>query len=261
MTARLGHIIAFAMLVWFGAVPSMANERVGNGLVADVSKDSIAIQFDFKGDSLLLFGAVEPIGDGLPTDVAIVLRGPGENFLLRKKQRVFGIWVNALNYAIGPLPGFYALVSSRPIGEIAAEEERRLHELGSDYLRVNALQDVAQTGPQSFEQAIAAFIRIKQSRGLFIQSDNGVEIMDGRLFRAEIKLPSGMPVGTYVTEFFAFHNGRLVGYQTGEIPVDIVGAGQVLHSAAFEQPFFYGLGGVIIALLMGWLVAAMFRRV
>ncbi len=260
MTAWLRHIIALALLVLAGA-PALAN-----GLVADVSKDSIAIQFDFKGDSLLLFGAIEPIDDGLPTDVVIVLRGPGENFLLRKKQRIFGIWVNALSYPMGPLPGFYALVSSRPIGAIAAEEERRLHELGSDYLRVNALEDALEDAahkdnPQSFTDAMAAFIRIKQERGLFIQSDDGVEIMDGRLFRAEIKLPSGMPVGTYVTEFFAFHKGRLVGYQTGEIPVDIVGAGQVLHSAAFDQPFFYGLGGVIIALLMGWLVAVMFRRI
>lgn len=238
-------------------IPAMAG-----GLVADVSKDSIAIQFDFTGDSLLLFGAVEPVADGLPTDVAIVLRGPGENFLLRKKQRVFGIWVNTLSYAVGPLPGFYALVSSRPIGDIAANEERRLHELGSDYLRVNNLETMAaEDSPQNFKEALAAFVRIKQERGLFIQSDNGVEIMDGRLFRAEIKLPSGMPVGTYVTEFFAFHNGRLIGYQTGEIPVDIVGAGQVLHSAAFDQPLLYGLGGVIIAFLMGWLVAVIFRRI
>ena len=101
---------------------------------------------------------------------------------------------------------------------------------------------------------------MKQARALYAEAENGVQIIGGRLFRAEINLPSGMPVGTYVTEFFAFQNGRLVGYQTGELPVDIVGTGHILHQAAYEMPLVYGIGGVVMACFMGWGVATLFRR-
>jgi uncharacterized protein (TIGR02186 family) len=108
--------------------------------------------------------------------------------------------------------------------------------------------------------ALAAFIRLKEKDRLFAENAQAVEIIDGRLFRAEINLPAGMPVGRYVTEFFAFKNGRVVGYRTGELPVDIVGAGHILGEAAHKQSLLYGLSGVALAIFMGWGVAAIFRR-
>ena len=102
------------------------------------------------------------------------------------------------------------------------------------------------------DEALAAFIRLKEKDALFDTRSDRVEIISDKLFRAEINLPAGMPVGRYVSEFFAFKNGRLVGYQTGELPVDIVGAGHILHQAAYDMSLIYGIAGVVMALIMGW---------
>ena len=78
---------------------------------------------------------------------------------------------------------------------------------------------------------------------------------------AELTLPSGLPFGTYITEFFLFEKGRVVGYQTGELSVAITGLEQWPRVTAHDMPLLYGLFGVFIAGLMGWGVATLFRRV
>jgi uncharacterized protein (TIGR02186 family) len=235
--------------------PPMAHANV---LVTDLSKDQISIRGDFAGETLLLFGAIDPAPHGVVDGVVVILRGPGENITLRKKQKTLGIWVNQAAYPMGPLPGFLAVVSSAPLVDLIPDEERRLLNIGADKLQANMLRGT----PTDEEQraALAAFIRLKQKDRLFAENAQAVEIIDDRLFRAEINLPAGMPVGRYVTEFFAFKNGRVVGYRTGELPVDIVGAGHILGEAAHNQPLLYGLSGVALAVFMGWGVAAIFRR-
>ncbi len=248
-------IILTAMVLSFSLAPMMAR---ANTIIADLSKDHISIKSNFAGEKLLLFGAVEATVDGPISDIIVILRGPGENFTLRKKQKKLGVWVNSAAYDIGPLPGFYAVASTRKLSQMVPPNVLREHSIGADAMNINFLSSDIEPSEQA--EAIAGFIRLKQARALYAEAENGVQIIGGRLFRAEINLPSGMPVGTYVTEFFAFQNGRLVGYQTGELPVDIVGTGHILHQAAYEMPLVYGIGGVVMACFMGWGVATLFRR-
>ncbi len=243
--------IIFALLL--AHAPALANV-----LVTDLSKDQISIRGDFTGETLLLFGAIDPTPHGPIDGVVVILRGPGENVTLRKKQKSLGIWVNQQAYRMGPLPGFLATVSSAPLAALVPPQERRQLNIGADQLDASLLSGTASAAEK--QEALQAYVRLKRSDALFDENAQAVEIIDDRLFRAEIKLPAGMPVGRYVTEFFAFKNGRVVGYRTGELPVDIVGAGHILGEAAHNQSLLYGLSGVALAVFMGWGVAAIFRR-
>ena len=80
-----------------------------NVLVTDLSKDQISIRGDFTGETLLLFGAIDPTPHGPVDGVVVVLRGPGESVTLRKKQKSFGIWVNQQAYRMGPCRAFWPL--------------------------------------------------------------------------------------------------------------------------------------------------------
>ncbi len=236
----------------------VSSAHADNALIADLSKDHITIQSNFTGEKLLLFGAIEPADDGTRTDIVVVLRSPGEDFLLRRKQKHFGIWVNSDSFQIGPLPGFFAISSSRPLDDIAPVSEQEKYQLRPRFLAAS-LHAEAQNNVAASE-VLGSFVRLRQQATLYSENQSGVTILNHRLFRVEIVLPPGMPVGTYVTEFLAFRNGRLVGYQTGELPVDIVGAGHILHQAAYDMPLVYGLTGVLIAVFMGWGAALIFRR-
>ena len=67
-------------------------------LVPDVSARRIEIRYSFTGAQLLLFGAILYPRGVVPErtpDIAVVLRGPVEPILVREKQKVAGIWMNA----------------------------------------------------------------------------------------------------------------------------------------------------------------------
>ena len=67
-------------------------------LVPDVSARRIEIRYSFTGAQLLLFGAILYPRGRIPEDdpdIAVVLRGPVEPILVREKQKIAGIWMNA----------------------------------------------------------------------------------------------------------------------------------------------------------------------
>ena len=78
-------------------------------LVADLSDHLIAIDSEFTGTDLLVFGAIE--GEG---DIVVLVRGPRSSVVVREKARVFGIWLNASSVTFDNVPSFYALATSRP---------------------------------------------------------------------------------------------------------------------------------------------------
>ena len=96
-----------AALFSFALMALAAPSAQANVLVTDLSKDQISIRGDFTGETLLLFGAIDPTPHGPVDGVVVVLRGPGESVTLRKKQKSFGIWVNQQAYRLGPLPSFW----------------------------------------------------------------------------------------------------------------------------------------------------------
>jgi hypothetical protein len=67
-------------------------------LVPDISARQVQIRYSFTGAQLLLFGAVVYPGGrppDHPPDIAVVLRGPVQPILVREKQKIAGIWMNA----------------------------------------------------------------------------------------------------------------------------------------------------------------------
>jgi uncharacterized protein (TIGR02186 family) len=256
-----------------------AQKASANALVADLSKDQIRVASNFTGEKILLFGAIEGTGTGGASDVVVVVRGPSENFTLRRKKRMAGIWINAEARTLGPLPGYYAVASTRPLTDIAPVSERAKHQIGPEHLRFSLLDQTPEaaaspdtysysgsysgsyTGPRDIALYHESFVRIKSGQNLYSVDPDGVRIIADRLFRAELTLPSGLPFGTYITEFFLFEKGRVVGYQTGELSVAITGLEQWLRVTAHDMPLLYGLFGVFIAGFMGWGVATLFRRV
>ena len=253
----------------------MAEKASANSLVADLSKDQIRVASNFTGEKILLFGAIEGTGPGGAPDVVVVVRGPSKNFTLRRKKRMAGIWINTEARTLGPLPGYYAVASTRPLTDIAPVSERSKHQIGPEHLRFSLIDQTPEaaassdtgayegsySGPDDIKLYHESFVRIKSRQNLYSVDPDGVRIIADRLFRAELTLPSGLPFGTYITEFFLFEKGRVVGYQTGKLSVDITGLEQWLRVTAHDMPLLYGLFGVFIAGFMGWGVATLFKRV
>ena len=102
----LGLIAILSLLVTTAsAVPARAQS-----LVSDLSNHLVAITSDFTGAEVLLFGSIVAEGD-----IVVTIAGPRIPVVVRRKQRVLGIWMNTDTIEFNNTPAFYAVASTRPI--------------------------------------------------------------------------------------------------------------------------------------------------
>jgi uncharacterized protein (TIGR02186 family) len=229
-------------------------------LVPDVSQREIQIQYSFAGAELLLFGAILYPGGRLPSepaDIAVVVRGPVEPIVVREKRKVAGIWMNADSQRFRSAPAFYAVASSRPLGELIDERTSAIYELGLHNLQ---LSPGAGFDPDKQRRFEAGLIGLRQRSSLYSENPRGVEITDGVLYRAHILIPARVPVGTYTAETFLIQNGRVIAGAPREIRIEKFGFERFVAMVAQRWSLTYGLAAVMLSLFLGWGASAVFRR-
>ena len=264
----LGSMLLFLMLLAGAAraqdpLPPAPVIKPGTSLEkvqADISTRQIAIESNFTGIEILIFGSVDFSDARMPSsgtyDVIAVVRGPNDSIVVRKKTRVAGVWVNGPGKTYTDVPGFYAVLSSRPIRAIASDDT--LRELGIGLSELDLGRDTAGSPQeQSFESAM---IRLMEERNLYTELDSGVVFIGRSLFRATVALPVNVPTGRYLVEVYLFRDGYLASKTKGSLEVNKAGIEATIYNLAFSKPFLYGLMGIVIAVfagLMGWFA---FRR-
>ena len=231
--------------------PGTSQERVQ----ADISTREVAIQSNFSGIEILIFGSIDFSDARMPSqgkyDVIALVRGPDDTITVRRKTRVAGIWANGRSATYLDAPSFYAVLSSRPVRAIAPTET--LQELGIGLSEFDFGRETAGSPQeQSFESAL---IRLMEEKGLYTEDDSGVVFIGRSLFRATVALPANVPTGRYRVEVYLFRDGGLASKTKGSLEVNKAGMEAMIYNVAFRAPFLYGLLGIAIAVLaglMGW---------
>ncbi len=225
----------------------------------EVSQREINIQYGFTGAELLLFGALVAPGSSSnrETDIVVVLKGPVQPIIVREKQQIAGIWVNADSTEFRSAPGYFAVASSRPITEIVDEKTAAIYELGLDYLQLSPAGSI---DPEEQRRFTEGLVDLKARGGLYGESGNSVTISESVLYQARIQIPSSVPVGTYTAETFLIQNGKVLAAAVREVEIRKFGFEGFLAWMAEDMSFIYGLSAVIISLLFGWAAGNFFRR-
>ena len=229
-------------------------------LVPDISARSVEIRYSFTGAQLLLFGAILYPGGRVPArpaDIVVVLKGPVEPIVVREKQKIAGIWMNADSNRFRSAPSYYAVASSRPVRELVDERTAAIYELGLQDLQLSPGGGALPDKERRFE---AGLLDLRRRAGLYAQQDNGVEISQGVLYRARLAIPSQVPVGTYTTETFLIDRGKVVAAATRDVEIGKAGFERSIALAARQHGFLYGLAAVLLSLGLGWAAAMLFRR-
>ncbi len=229
-------------------------------LVPDVSQSRIDIIYSFTGAELLLFGAILYPGGRAPTrpaDIAVVLRGPGESIIVREKQKVAGLWVNADSARFRSMPSFYAVAASRPLDRLVDARTAAIYELGVDHLQLSPSSGDTPAEQQRFE---AGLVDLKRRGGFYVEDSKGVSISEGVLYRARISIPARVPVGRYTAETFLIQDGRVLAAAVRDVEIDKSGFERAIAIAAERNSLLYGLATVAISLLFGWGASRVFRR-
>lgn len=253
MMRLLLSLIALLVL----AVPAQA-ER----LVSAISRGEVAITSSFDGETLTLFGNVEPDpGDTErtlvgPYHIAIVVTGPRQDRVARKKSNVFGIWINTQQVLFESFPSYFHVLSDARLTDIT--DPITIAELG--IMPDHQARISARAGWWDSIIFGAELVRLMTERGFFGVRENAVVFRSHTLYSAQVSLTSDAPPGTYLATTYLFRDGEVIARRTDRFTVRKTGFERFLGLAAVHHPLLYGLAAAVLALATGWLGGVIFRR-
>ncbi len=186
------------------ALPASAEE-----VVAGLSQNRIAINANFDGSEILIFGAVKrdrPPPDGNPLQVIIAISGPSQPITVRRKARRFGIWVNVDTVEVDLAPSFYSIATTAPFSEVISDiEDLRYHVSIPRAIRsVGAPDNISDSA--KFTEAL---IRIRTKSGLYQLNPGTVTLDEETLFQTSVALPANLTEGQYSARMFLTRGRRV----------------------------------------------------
>ena len=249
----LRRLIALLVLC---CTPALATEEQ---VVLGLSQDRVAITATFDGSEILIFGAVKretPIPPGPPLEVVVAVAGPSSPVMVRRKERKLGIWVNTDSVLVDSAPSFYAVATSGPLDDILTDTEDLRYRVSIE----RAIRSVGAAmhirGAQSFADAV---VRIREDEDLYSIRENTVAVDEQTLFRTQIAMPADLTEGAYVARIFLTRGGEVVSQFETTIDVRKVGLERFLYNMSRQQPVWYGLMSLVIAIAAGWGASTAFR--
>ncbi len=232
----------------FLATPAFAQQADSTPLVADLSQDTVEIHSSFNGAQLLVFGARNQ-----PGDLVIAIRGPAGDTMLRRKQRIAGMWMQVEQEKYPHLPLFYAYASTRPLEQLAPA--RTLQALGLGGPAV--VQQSNAHSRQLFDDALIAYF---ERYHLWQLPFSQITFFGESLFKAKINLPDRLPRGQFTVEVYLFDHGTLAGFQTIPLHTYKTGFDARIYDLSQRRPLLFGLLAIAMALSGGWLAHRLFNR-
>ena len=110
------------------------------------------------------------------------------------------------------------------------------------------------------DEFYAALIRNKSYEKVFKQTDDEIEILDGNLFKTNIPIPNTVPVGIYNVNLYLILNNKIANDYSYNFTVKRIGIESIIYNFATSFPLIYGFTSLLIALIIGWISADLFRR-
>ena len=224
-------------------------------VISDIDRSDIELSTRFDGTSLLVFGAISPGDDRASLLVEVV--GPSTSVDIRKKVQLWGIWVNKKIAQFQGIPSFYQISISNSKHPFLKEVEyQRLKSIFYDYLETNSISE----NENSAEQYRNELTRLKKRLGNLSTFEEKINVIDNKLFSYKVNLPKKIHPGIYKIRMTLIdQKGIALSKSEQRVNVSKVGIQEFLSSNSKNNPVFYGMFSVIIALLLGFSAAQLFR--
>lgn len=220
---------------------AMAQER--RDISVDLAADHVDITTGFNGTTMSLFGTRRADGD-----IAVIVRGPEKTMYVRRKENIFGAWINKSSERFKGIPSYYNYALSSPPEQFFSGKAGGNNGIAPETIGISA-EDKEDPARKEFH---AALIRNKQKQGLYMRDPGTVKFISPDFFRADFYIPANVSVGEYEIETLYFSGGAVKDTVTRTIRVVQVGAAADIHEFAYRYSFLYGLLSVMLAIFAGW---------
>ncbi|QPC86713.1 TIGR02186 family protein [Mesorhizobium sp. NBSH29] len=266
--AGLYNSSAITFLSVFLALAS-AGLAFGQPVVADaesieigLSTDQVSITSNFNGADLTIFGALDN-PDPLVSrqgryDVIVVLEGPPRPVVVRRKDRVAGMWINTDAETFLNVPISYSVATTRAYQDMTDANNYRRLSLGATNIYMEP--EDKEAPPATTKEFTEALRDRKKASGLYNERIGGVQFLSQTLFRATLSLAPNVPVGTHKARAFLFKNGLFIKETSAQFAIVKAGFEQSIYTASRDHGFLYGVFAIFLAILTGWLGRVVFRK-
>jgi uncharacterized protein (TIGR02186 family) len=173
---------------------------------------------------------------------------------VRRKARLFGIWLNADSVEVDAAPSFYAVATNAPWEQVITDTEDLRYRI-SIPRAIRSVGNRVEDSP-SFTEAL---IRIRTRDGVYQTLPSSVRLDEDTLFRTSVALPANLIEGEYTTRVFLTRNGRVLDEYVTQIEVQKAGLERMIYTLAQTQPLIYGILCLAIAVFAGWGASEVFR--
>ncbi|QQG35731.1 MAG: TIGR02186 family protein [Micavibrio aeruginosavorus] len=245
----------FLIIAAFGICTGRASAQTavtGRSLVVDLAADHVDITLGFNGADLTLFGVKDK-----PGQVAVVIRGPEQTTVVRRKSKALGIWMNTRAVEFLNVPVYYDFATSAPEPDLASPETLNKLGIGLDALDFHVEKNEDREMIDSFREAL---VRNRQGGGHFPLSPRTVKFISDDFFRVDFHVPADVPTGNYLVETLLLNEGKVIDRRETSLRVAQVGFSADVYNFSYERPFFYALLSVGMAIVLGAGSHFAFRR-
>jgi uncharacterized protein (TIGR02186 family) len=229
---------------------------VAEELVTTIEPNRVLINSAFSGSSVIAFGAIKtPTASARSYDVVVVVSGPRRDVVMRKKDRVAGIWINQDSRTFSDIAYFLKVFANRPLESIADADTLRKN-------RIGLKNSIFASGTADENDAyIANLVKTRIVEGLYSEQTRGaVAFLSPTVFRVDIPLPKSVMTGVYRVETILFADGVMLAENLLQFEVEKVGVEALVVKASVDDSLAYGLAAAGLALLTGWLASIAFAK-
>ncbi len=254
------YFAAFLSLLLCLVGPALGEEKLQMG----VSVDLVPVSSSFSGRDIVVFGAIEDADQASlyrgEYDVVIEVVGELEEVVVRKKERIGGIWINAAARAYKEVPSYYSVLSRNNLGDVADLSLMSKLGIGIQYLKAKPVDqgDIQQFLTQG--EFSTALRRKRIENGLFYEDPEALKQISPSLFRATLYLPPNVPIGLHTVEAHLFHKGKKLDQVSQVFEVRKVGFERWIYDLAHDYSLLYGIICVLLAIFTGWFANLVFRK-
>jgi hypothetical protein len=229
---KYSYLLSCVLLaLWMGIVIFIPSSVYALPIMAATSDRHISIDTQFDGRYLWVFGARND-----PGDVVVVIRGPKKHYMIRKKERIAGLWIH------------------KPLSNMLHHHLLKRLALNEDAI------PLLTPLPEQLTHFAQALWEAKKANQLYIQEPKPFQFIGNILFKVGIALPSHISEGIYTVEIYLMNNEQLSASHITSLYVEKVGFDAWVSHMSYQYPFFYGVVAILIALMMGYVVNSLFNR-
>jgi len=253
--------VALSLGCLWGADAQAISPEAQQKIVTAASKNLIEIGVSYRGDQIHFFGVNPCPGSDL---IIRLTAEKDEELKLSVKGKVGPLWMTVKQYDVSGAPFMYKIHATKPLDQLISLALAEELELGYAAIRKRLKMHLARgtAAPDDADKVFQGLIKIKERANLYniVEDPRRLEVAEGKLFKHYFRFPPAATEGRYLVESFCIANGELVAYGKDVIEIKKVGLEYWMTSTSQNQPVFFGILAVIIAMGAGLLVGIIFRK-